>query len=90
MWGLGAVLIDENLSREGAPMAIGFFEASAVLGPAVGFLLGGGFLNFWVDGNEKAPQDLTPDDQLWLGNWWLGFDFFLVFSYLTSNFSASS
>ena len=71
-------------------MALGFFEAAAVLGPAVGFLLGGGFLNSWVDGKEKTPQDLSPDDQLWLGNWWLGFEFFSCILLFDLIFSASS
>ena len=25
----------------------------------------------WVDGT--APVDLTPENELWIGNWWLGF-----------------
>ena len=43
-----------------------------VLGPAIGFLLGGAFLGMWVD-FEGAPDNITVDDELWIGNWWLGF-----------------
>jgi len=53
-------------------MALGLFEGMGVLGPAVGFLLGGVFLSFWIDGGD-APADFTPDDELWIGNWWIGF-----------------
>ena len=72
LWTLGAVYIDENFSQSGAPMALGLFEGMGVLGPAVGFLLGGAFLAMWIDGGE-APFEFTPDDELWIGNWWLGF-----------------
>ena len=71
LWTLGAVYIDENMSQSGAPMALGLFEGMGVLGPAIGFLLGGAFLGMWVDG--EAPDNLTPDDELWIGNWWIGF-----------------
>jgi hypothetical protein len=40
----GTVFIDENLSQKGAPMAIGYFEGTSVLGPAIGFLGGGALL----------------------------------------------
>ena len=53
-------------------MALGLFEGMGVLGPAVGFLLGGVFLSFWIDGGD-APADFTTDDELWIGNWWIGF-----------------
>ena len=72
LWTLGAVYIDENFSQSGAPMALGLFEGMGVLGPAVGFLLGGVFLSFWIDGGD-APADFTTDDELWIGNWWIGF-----------------
>ena len=80
LWTIGTVYIDENLSQKGAPMAIGYFEGTGVLGPAVGFLGGGAILNLWVDGADKVPEGFTSNDQLWLGNWWLGLvenDFFL-------------
>jgi len=72
LWTIGTVMIDENLSQKGAPMAIGYFEGTGVLGPAVGFLGGGALLNMWVDGSASMPDDITPTDELWIGNWWLG------------------
>ena len=68
---LGAVYIDENLSQKAAPFSLGLLEGSRAFGPAVGFLLGGALLNLWVDGT--APEGMTPSDELWIGNWWIGF-----------------
>ena len=71
IWTLGAVYIDENLSQKAAPFSLGLLEGSGVFGPAVGFLLAGALLNLWVDGTP--PTDMTIDDKLWIGNWWVGF-----------------
>lgn len=73
LWTLGTVYIDENLGQKGAPIAIGIFEGTGVLGPAVGFLLGGGLLSTWVDGSANQPDGLDPSNALWVGNWWAGF-----------------
>lgn len=73
LWTIGTVYIDENLSQKGAPMAIGYFEGTGVLGPAVGFLGGGALLNMWVDGSDKIPAGIDKDSELWIGNWWLGY-----------------
>lgn len=69
----GTVFIDENLSQKGAPMAIGYFEGTSVLGPAIGFLGGGALLSMWVDGDSNNVNDYVPDDELFIGNWWIGY-----------------
>ena len=52
---LGTVYIDENLSQKGSPMALGYFQAMGqALGPALGFIGGGGLLKLWVDGSRVA------------------------------------
>ena len=48
---LSPAYIEENLSQKGTPVAIGIFQACLVLGPALGFLIGGFLLNIWVDGS---------------------------------------
>ena len=68
---MGTVYIDENLSQKAAPLSLGLLAGSGVFGPAVGFLLAGALLNLWVDGT--APPQMTVDDKLWIGNWWIGF-----------------
>ena len=70
---MGTVYIDENLSQTSAPIGIGLFEGIGKLGPAVGYLLGGSFLNSFVDGSGSMPFSLTTESELWIGNWWLGF-----------------
>ena len=69
---IGSVYIDENLSQTGAPIAIGYFMAMGqAVGPAFGFIAGGALLEFWVDGSDRKPTEITSE--LWIGNWWLGF-----------------
>ncbi|KAJ0064579.1 hypothetical protein NL108_010908, partial [Boleophthalmus pectinirostris] len=47
------------------------FYTAATVGPAVGYLLGGYFLNIFTEIHTEA--DVTPDNPLWVGAWWIGF-----------------
>ena len=73
IWAFGPVYIDENLSKTAAPFALGLLGVSAALGGALGFVFAGAFLDLWVDGASNAPNGMTPDDDLWVGNWWACF-----------------
>ena len=44
----------------------------SALGPALGFLVGAGFLQIFVHPGQ-APPDLTDADNDWVGAWWIGF-----------------
>lgn len=75
--------LDANLSQRGTPRAIGFFQACMVLGPAIGFVSGGALLKTWVDLNNELTLDvrintLNDKHDLWVGNWWVGFNFMSV------------
>ena len=61
----------EAVSAERVNVFVGIFFACAALGPAVGFLLAGGFLTEWVDSGVQLPPQLTPDSYNWVGNWYL-------------------
>ena len=51
-----------------------------VVGPALGFILGGALLDVYTDFDVVAPSELpgdllplTPEHPLWVGAWWVGF-----------------
>ena len=44
----------------------------SALGPALGFIVGAGFLQIFVHPGQ-APPDLTDADNDWVGAWWIGF-----------------
>ena len=46
---LGTAFIDENVRRSTSGIFLGIMYAVATFGPAIGFLLGGEFLNIYVD-----------------------------------------
>lgn len=68
---LGTTLINESVSKEMAPIYISIFQTCFVIGPALGFILGGALLNVFVD---SVPNlDITPESVVWVGAWWPGF-----------------
>ncbi|XP_075701339.1 solute carrier organic anion transporter family member 4A1 [Rhinoderma darwinii] len=71
LYTLGVTYLDENVKSSYSPVYIGIFYTAAIVGPAVGYLLGGFFLNMYTEFN--SPTDLTPENPLWVGAWWIGF-----------------
>ncbi|XP_077990525.1 solute carrier organic anion transporter family member 4A1-like [Glandiceps talaboti] len=72
---LGITFLDENVQPKRYPVYLGIFESTAVLGPAVGFVVGGQFLHLYTDIGQVDLNDLhiTEDSPLWVGAWWIGF-----------------
>lgn len=70
LYTLGVTYLDENVKSSYAPVYIGIFYTSAIIGPAAGYLLGGIFLKMFTELHETT---LTPEDPLWVGAWWIGF-----------------
>ncbi|KAH7981531.1 hypothetical protein HPB49_025217 [Dermacentor silvarum] len=61
-------------SRVTIPSLIAAFQASAVVGPATGFVVNGHFLKYYVDqGVNPELLGLTRDSTAWVGAWWLCF-----------------
>ncbi|XP_055022096.1 solute carrier organic anion transporter family member 4A1 [Boleophthalmus pectinirostris] len=71
LYTLGVTFLDQNVHCSAAPVYIGIFYTAATVGPAVGYLLGGYFLNIFTEIHTEA--DVTPDNPLWVGAWWIGF-----------------
>ncbi|XP_065284025.1 solute carrier organic anion transporter family member 4A1-like [Dermacentor albipictus] len=71
---LGIAYLDENFRRSVSSKYIAAFQASAVVGPATGFVVNGHFLKYYVDqGVNPALLGLTRDSTAWIGAWWLCF-----------------
>ncbi|XP_062897306.1 solute carrier organic anion transporter family member 4A1 [Mobula hypostoma] len=71
LYTLGVTYLDENVMSNHAPVYIGIFYTAAIIGPAAGYLLGGFFLQMYTEINTKV--NLTPENPLWVGAWWIGF-----------------
>jgi MFS family permease len=50
------------------------FQTFFVVGPALGYLLGGSLLQIYVDlSTADLDPNLGPSHPLWVGAWWIGF-----------------
>ncbi|KAJ8322339.1 hypothetical protein KUTeg_000810 [Tegillarca granosa] len=86
LYTIGISLIDDSVTASSSPMYLGILYSFATLGPALGYLIGGQFLNIYVDFDvsESHRGSLTPDDPRWVGAWWLGYIFASVLSLLVA------
>nr|XP_057941603.1 solute carrier organic anion transporter family member 4A1 [Doryrhamphus excisus]XP_057941604.1 solute carrier organic anion transporter family member 4A1 [Doryrhamphus excisus]XP_057941605.1 solute carrier organic anion transporter family member 4A1 [Doryrhamphus excisus] len=71
LYTLGVTYLDENVKSNYGPVYIGIFYTAAIVGPAAGYLLGGYFLNIYTE--IHLTTDMTPENPLWVGAWWIGF-----------------
>ena len=79
---VGTSYIDDIICPKHAPIWLGIFYTTAIVGPAVGFGLGGAFLTIYVD--PWKDTTLEESDPGWVGAWWLGFILCGVISLLMS------
>ena len=68
---VGVSFMDDNVDPNKTSVYMGTLYALSALGPAIGFLLGGVFLEVWVTLGQ-APEDVGPESATWVGAWWLG------------------
>ncbi len=78
---LGTTLMDESVSKAAAPMYIGLFESTFILGPALGYVVGGRLLNIftefymlWGEKGEEVMEGemahvMESDSPKWIGAW---------------------
>jgi len=70
-WCFGIVYLDDNMGKANSPFMLSLTFTARLVGPTLGFLLGGACLGTYVypgmevDFNEKDPR--------WVGAWWIGF-----------------
>ena len=66
---LGVTFMEESVSLHNSPIYISVFQASFIVGPALGYVLGGQLLTIHTD----FLQEIVPSSSLWVGAWWPGF-----------------
>lgn len=69
LYTLGVTYIDENIGASSSAFYLGIFYTMAIVGPAVGYSVGGQLLSIHTD----FLDDMTGGDPEWVGAWWLGF-----------------
>uniref|UniRef100_A0A8D0C2Z1 Solute carrier organic anion transporter family member n=1 Tax=Salvator merianae TaxID=96440 RepID=A0A8D0C2Z1_SALMN len=73
LYTLGTAFIDDSVPKHKASVYIGIGYAMSLMGPAIGYVLGGQLLNIYVDFNRPVSIDITPQDERWVGAWWIAF-----------------
>ena len=79
---IGTSYLDDIVHPRYVSIHLGIFYTCAVVGPAVGYGLGGGFLSIYVD--PWKTTNLEPTDPGWIGAWWICFIFCGILSLLIS------
>ena len=77
---IGPSYVDDIVKPKYVSFHLGIFYAMAILGPALGFGIGAGFLSIYVDFWESTS--LEPTDPAFVGAWWLCFLFSCVISWI--------
>ncbi|XP_051850254.1 solute carrier organic anion transporter family member 4C1-like [Antechinus flavipes] len=82
LYTLGTAFIDDSVATHKSSLYIGIGFSMSVLGPAIGYVLGGQLLKIYIDANMRKSIFMKEDDPRWLGAWWIGFilSWFLAWS----------
>uniref|UniRef100_A0A8C3JVP9 Solute carrier organic anion transporter family member n=1 Tax=Calidris pygmaea TaxID=425635 RepID=A0A8C3JVP9_9CHAR len=72
LYTLGTAFIDDSVPTHKSSLYIGIGYAMSLLGPAIGYVLGGQLLTVYIDIQIPERQDTTNDPR-WLGAWWIAF-----------------
>ncbi|XP_025899867.1 solute carrier organic anion transporter family member 4C1 [Nothoprocta perdicaria] len=73
LYTLGTAFIDDSVPKHKSSLYIGIGYAMSLLGPAIGYVLGGQLLNIYIDIQIPESTKLDHDDPRWLGAWWIAF-----------------
>ncbi|XP_033735058.1 solute carrier organic anion transporter family member 4A1-like isoform X2 [Pecten maximus] len=74
MFTVALTYIDDNCKPKLTSFFIGCTFSSAAVGVAVGYIVGGQTLSYFVDADKVdiSSIPLTPADPQWVGAWWIG------------------
>jgi hypothetical protein len=86
LYTLGTSYIDNHVTKDNSSIYLGFMYSMLAFGPVVGYLVGAGMLQIYVDHFRYSIKDLNlnPDDSQWIGAWFLGFIIFGVLIFITA------
>lgn len=72
---LGVTYLDENVSKKMSSVYLGVYYTMAIIGPALGYVVGGELLKLYTDFLivDSGSIGLTPESNVWVGAWWIGF-----------------
>ncbi|XP_033726691.1 solute carrier organic anion transporter family member 4A1-like [Pecten maximus] len=75
LYTLATAFIEESVPVRSSSFYLGIYYGASILGPALGFLLGGLLLDVYVDFNVVDLDSLTIDStsSRFVGAWWVGF-----------------
>ncbi|XP_055995112.1 solute carrier organic anion transporter family member 4C1 [Sorex fumeus] len=73
LYTLGTAFIDDSVPTHKSSLYIGIGYSMSILGPAIGYVVGGQLLTLYIDFGMGQSIDITEDDPRWLGAWWIGF-----------------
>ncbi|XP_054254000.1 solute carrier organic anion transporter family member 4C1 [Indicator indicator] len=73
LYTLGTAFIDDSVPKHKSSLYIGIGYAMSLLGPAIGYVLGGQLLNIYIDIQIPESAMMSQDDPRWLGAWWIAF-----------------
>ncbi|XP_053911716.1 solute carrier organic anion transporter family member 4C1-like [Cuculus canorus] len=73
LYTLGTAFIDDSVPKHKSSLYIGIGKAVSLLGPAIGFVLGGQLLNIYIDIQIPESTKLDQDDPRWPGARWIPF-----------------
>ncbi|XP_069820773.1 solute carrier organic anion transporter family member 4C1 [Dendropsophus ebraccatus] len=70
---LGTAFFDDSLPTHKSSLYIGIALGMNIVGPAIGYLMGGELLNIYIDFEKVDTVPLSTTDPRWLGAWWIAF-----------------
>ncbi|OWF43468.1 solute carrier organic anion transporter family member 4A1-like [Mizuhopecten yessoensis] len=75
LYTLVPAFLEESVSVRSASLYLGIYYGCSILGPALGFVVGGLLLNIYVDFNVVDMDSVTIDStsSRFVGAWWVGF-----------------
>uniref|UniRef100_F7BLC0 Solute carrier organic anion transporter family member n=1 Tax=Ciona intestinalis TaxID=7719 RepID=F7BLC0_CIOIN len=69
---LGLSFIDDHVLQSKAPIYLGIYVGTSLLGPVLGFLLGSVTSKVYVT-TSKFGNEINSGNPDWIGAWWLGY-----------------
>ncbi|XP_045209332.2 solute carrier organic anion transporter family member 4A1-like isoform X2 [Mercenaria mercenaria] len=74
LYTVGTAYIDDSVTSLMSPLYLGIYFGFAALGPGIGFIVGGVFLDIYVDADKVDTNSISLEttDLRWVGAWWIG------------------